>query len=546
MKKPADVRVAALFLLWVIIADYCGTVLGLAARVPLGWWQFPLAILGAGGLIYLRFKNEWRRGVLAGICIILGAVALSALIPDYSYDGTLYHNEISIRLAEGWNPIYDPLPDTSLWTRHYAKGMELLAATIMGAFGSVETGKGINIILAASALLYLKTALDEWLPRRGNPLKWCIVLFSACNPQALAELTVPYNDLGTYYSLMWGILLLLLWNRRRSRFLLCSLLGITVVAISIKFTCAFHMTLLWLAAIIWTAFHRQWRRAAVLSLWFLAAAVAGFVLLGWHPYVTNLIHAGNPLYPLMGSGQVDIMSYNTPDIYEGHNRFYNFLLSNVPRLYLIGYDTRIDGFGPLFLPVLLLSIFIMACDRRNVPGVAWYIVIVTLASCFVFEQTWWPRYNMQLWLVPVTAIVTAARSRLRERLNKECVYAIMAMGFMAVPLVILFQVKKTVTLIEIQRIYIDAYKGKRVKGLWQGSNTSGGFVYMRRMMQEKGMEVEPVTEEEFDSPYIYYPTGIQAPNFVGLELDESTYRRMMSVKHIPHITEAPKEYAVIR
>lgn len=127
----------------------------------------------------------------------------------------------------------------------------------------------------------------------------------------------------------------------------------------------------------------------------------------YHPYVTNWLNNGHPLFPLLG-GTADIMTYNTPEELLHHNRFVNFVIS-VFSISLPSVDQRLGGFTPLFvvlLPLALVSIGYCYVKAKYFMSWFGYIAICIIASCFLFEQSWWARYIPQLWLLVPLSVYT--------------------------------------------------------------------------------------------------------------------------------------------
>jgi hypothetical protein len=183
------------------------------------------------------------------------------------------------------------------------------------------------------------------------------------------------------------------------------------------------------------------RRTALEStLQLLAAGTVGIVILGWAPYVLNLLRFGHPFYPLMGHGAVDIMTGNTPAILVDLSRPARFLFSlfagthagyeTTPALKLPlalswaeirtagGTDVRIGGFGPLFSAVVLLATIVVALQivRRQFPvhaGWLLYVGAVVLLSVLAMPENWWARYVPQFWLVPWIVTIGALLARAR-------------------------------------------------------------------------------------------------------------------------------------
>lgn len=361
-----------------------------------------------------------RRGlwIELSILLIIAAGGICTLLQDFSYDGNVYHQDIIAALMLGWNPFLDPMqPGLSLWAHHYAKGMEILSACAAVCFGNLEAGKCVNLLMIAGASMLFASTLYAILRRHiGNRTTaitstLLIAIAATMNPVGMSQALTYYIDFPKYYLLLAAISLLIhLFLRDESRShrwpevltyaLFC---GVMVLAIDIKFNAAPDMAFLVLTAFfIALGMKRKHLAINILVAGFIAA-IASTCIFGFHPYITNTINASHPLYPLMGSDAIDIMSANTPIEFGESGRFANFAAShlNPDGDWKVSYDERHGGFTPLMPLILLLSLAALIWRFRRFP--VWLVVSlgVVIASCFIFEQSWWARYMCQLWLFPI-------------------------------------------------------------------------------------------------------------------------------------------------
>ena len=403
MTHSADTSLRTGMVLWLcVFLCYALSTLTFLVGSHIGCWIFPVAFIIAACCLKINFK-----GLIASVVVIVLSIIVGGFFNDYSYDGNYYHQEIITRLCAGWNPVYDGLEgvDVVLWVKHYAKALEIVAADIVALTGFIETGKAVNIILLSVCGLLAYSALSErFSPRTSAALS----LIAMANPVCLSQMFTFYVDYANYCYLILTIIFSLRISRSVSWLNILGLCSVIIMAIGTKFN-IFFMEGVYLAAIIlWTLIIRKKHVALVLALSGVASLIVGLLLFGYHPYITNLHTAGSPLYPLLGSDAVDIMTKNTIALYEGHNRFINFILSLITPS-LPTYDARIMGFGPL-MSILLIAAFIVFIINKKTPSVVWYVSLVVLASCFFFTESWWARYNCQLWLIPLMAAILLANS----------------------------------------------------------------------------------------------------------------------------------------
>lgn len=383
---------------------------------------FPAAVIVSAVIVY-RMMGGGNRRVLtlvqSVLFMVLAAVACS-FICDNSYDGNFYHQEGLVEIYKGWNPYREPYTTGSIWVNHYAKMLEIVAASVMSVTGNLESGKLVNVLLVASSLLIPAGVIAKAFPQMSARRRWIVAVLFAANSVSVAQVFTYYNDYALYCCLLIVMSMFLLIYRCGGGLHAWILASVaTMIAMGTKFTHFFYVGTAWICFIplLFAKSRRKdmWRCVAFGAV----SLLVGGVLLNWHPYVTNAIGYGHPLYPLVG-GDVDIMIYNTPEMYVGNNRFLNFvksLLSSGIRgewtcpliplhpidLMTLNTDCRVNGFGHFFGLMLLVGISLLVAYCRN--RAVWYVVLCLIAGCFVFEQSWWARYVPFIWAVPAIAVL---------------------------------------------------------------------------------------------------------------------------------------------
>ena len=334
------------------------------------------------------------------------SLLMAWMLPDFSYDGLGYHQYSVFEMSNGWNPWHSP-PSEVVWTNHYAKGLEIMEASVYVAIGSIEASKGVNMILMLSAsLLFAATAGMPWQGKApARKTVWLLTLLMAFNPVGIAQLETFYIDYAKYY--LWIITLTgAVWayrcNGKPGRNAGAALVaGASLLAFAIKFNIAFEQALLLIVICAWGAATAGGGKFTlrIICASFSAAAIAA--VLCSHPYITNWMDHGHPLYPLMGEGKIDIMNRLTPEVYVGADRFRAFLTTLFSRYVPPLYDTAIGGFGPFGGIVIILTLYAWIRYRKSVPRFMTLLCLFVAASCFFYPQSWWARYICQLWLIPV-------------------------------------------------------------------------------------------------------------------------------------------------
>lgn len=428
--ETRPLRLAGELLTGTLFMAYALSTLGYFFGIAISWATLPAAFAATAAIAYAAKGNMAPRTFFitaASVAVFAALTALAASrIYDFSYDGNEYHQEIVAALAGGWNPLRPETlpPDVSLWTRHYAKALETIAADIVALSGSLEAGKAVNLWLAAAAALLTFDFTRRRFASLSHAKAVWITTLAIGNPVVLCQLPTFYIDFAKYlYTLIAIEAIVDIAGHAQARRAAATLFAVTSLAIGTKFNAFFEIGVVYIAALAWMAARRRRRTLFVTAAIGATALIAGMAL-SYHPYVTNTLATGHPLYPLMGEGKEDIMTGNTPHELRDNNRVTNFALSIVT-VEVPTVDSRLGGFGPLFAAMLAVALCVAVGRRRSYGGVPIYITCWTVASCFFFEQSWWARYITQLWmLVPLSALLSATGSR-RKRPRAFTAQAVM-------------------------------------------------------------------------------------------------------------------------
>lgn len=433
--------------------------------VKVVWFDLPLGFVVAQSLLFkYGDRKQWLLSTVSSALIIVCTIFIGMNIADGSYDGNAYHQEMVTVIGNGeWNPYFDRVVPQGymLWTIHYAKGIEILAASIITLTGSLESGKAINLILLVSTGLlcweWIK-CLNNW----GVVNKVIFLVLLLANPVILIQWFNYENDFQFYCYLLLTILfgLQIVEGKNKST----SYVGLSVVillAIATKFNAFFFEGLTVICLLVWMLVlkkYAEFKRAFLITS--LVAIVSAAIICS-HPYMTNWMNNSHPLYPLMGESPVDIMSYNTPPEYVGHNRFFNFLQSYFAfKIYSPGM--RKGGFGSVFAIILVVSLFMVTyrCFKEHKLTSSMILVMLVLASCFIFEQSWWARYICQLWLVVPVAYYDGVE--ISDKIGKISGHLIAVFGSFNVGLCLILSVYSSVYFTATRNAVYDTLKCQTV------------------------------------------------------------------------------------
>jgi len=401
-KRSLTLRSAAIVmlsgLLWLYVA---------AAPVSAAW-AAPVALVLA--LLTARCVLGPGRGVWLGSAVAVAltalAAALCAALDDHSFDGNIYHQEIVMALLGGWNPYAagsEPA-GLSVWAACYCKGMETAASAIVALTGRIEAGKCVNLMLIfGTAMLVYDTlrSLTSWGRRRLV----AVTAIAAGNPVGLCQALTYYVDFTKYYYILLVVVAGALLTRGERRLPAALTVMAVWLSAATKLNVFFDVAVWCGVLALWLWLRCRRGDAIFVILCAGAGAMIGTLVTGWHPYVTNFLFHGSPFYPLLGAGAVDIMGSNTPSGLTGW-RVPDFFISIFTPA-LPTYGGRLGGFGALMPLCLAVAVMSLWWSRRRVSGGLWWIAGLAVASCFFFAQSWWARYNCQLWLVVAAGAVAA-------------------------------------------------------------------------------------------------------------------------------------------
>ncbi|HAT89240.1 MAG TPA: hypothetical protein DCS73_05755 [Roseburia sp.] len=398
-------------------------------------------------VIFCWFNKE--NGVLCGLsigvffAIIIGTIFLSIQVFDLSYDGCAYHEMAIGLLANGWNPVKISAEEFinasnvqllgkshSLWIDHYSSGTWTIASVIYAFTGYIESGKAINILTMVAIFGILYFYIGKW---KNQKIGFIISFLMVINPITISQMFTNYVDglLMLYLELgilAWFIIIKnesIVEKKKGFVFLFCSIL----FCANIKFTALFYIgiyTIVIYCIMLYNAYKNNRLKTVFIKLTSLLAAMVIFsvVIIGYSPYITNWVNEGNPLYPLIGKGKVDIMTENQPAEFLELTNVEKFVVSlfskvdninaNVDRKtqikmpFSISFeeikkctvDTRISGFGPWFSGIFIISsVLLIVCGynvikqkKANIYFTA--LLITNIVLTLFFTGNWWARYSV--------------------------------------------------------------------------------------------------------------------------------------------------------
>jgi hypothetical protein len=463
-----DVRVAYLagvLLAAVPVLTYALAQSGLIAGIPISAAHLPLS-LGAAlvlmGMAAARISGHaWLRegtaAMLLAVALAVGSATVAAGFYDLSSDGQEYHQTAILKLADGWNPNWRTIDEGESvhhrWLNHYPKAAWYVAAATLKAGGAIEPAKLWNFVLAAAAGLLVYSALVGWMARWKAA---ALGTLAALNAVTVCQLLSFYID-GQVASVWCCVVALtLLWVRTPIWPVALPLMGCMGYLAGLKYTGLLFdaiiaaCVLATLLARAQTVLARQWVLLAG------AAILSGALIMGFNPYVTNVIRRGNPFYLLIGADSYNYVSNRGPNGccvppgFQDIDRFTGLFVSvfsvsennygyaptrrKLPFVVASGElrdfffpDIRVGGWGPLTGGAMLLAAAGVFLSTRRFLGhhISNYVLLLHLAAIFSIPYPWWARYAPMVGFVPLI-VLADAWARPQRRLEKVVSTALVA------------------------------------------------------------------------------------------------------------------------
>lgn len=415
-------------------------------KITVTVFHFPLSffvtILTLAFLSKRLFSGQWVKmfAISSTILIVLILISyfLANLFFDTAFDSLAYHQEIMLRLKDGWNlySLNNPLHTKEFIASHVytqAKAPEIYQAAFVKFTNQIESGKMFNFLLIFGSFLivfYVLTSFN-WISTKIAIIS--SILFAA-NPVSIYQSASYYLDgqLSSMLVCMFAIATMLIFEKS---FLYVVILFLAIIIVSnIKLTGLVYSFMITSVLTLILFFKEHFKFFVFSSMSFLFAAVLAMFLVGFNPYVTNHIYHGHIFYPFFGKNSVSVTHHGPPTIqdknqvekglislfsasenyYVGRLTEYNFKFPfwfNAHELTCFANtDTRLGGFGPLFGGMLIVSIgiiFALFFVDKNTALFSLFFFLWVFVSAFIITEPWWARFVPQIYIAGVFPIVTA-------------------------------------------------------------------------------------------------------------------------------------------
>jgi hypothetical protein len=413
----------------------------------LAFWHFPLSLLLALSINFaasLYFFQEGSRQVFWSttiriLVIVVLSLGLAQLFYDISFDGQMYHMEAAYQYKHGWNPFHHLLRENfkeGIWLNHYGKGTEAPQGAVYAMTNRIDSSKGTNFMLIAASFCFCMSFLIRLNRFRLRKSAFIALLFACC-PVCIYQMLTTYVD-GQVSSLLLCFLAigcLLYWES--NRYFLLLLASILVILINIKFTSVVFAAIFSAGLLAALLIDRNIKTFKSVFLTCALSGIFAFAVVGYFPYIRNIVEFHDPLYPGMAMLKSEAAK-NSPDRFQqmsGPAKLFTSLFTHTSNLHLyIDKNPRVPlkipftfnkldifnackpyvvimaGMGPFFSGLLVVSLLFYLVLARRLKNRRLFmlltVVLITLwASIFIISEGWWMRYIPQIWFVPLIIVL---------------------------------------------------------------------------------------------------------------------------------------------
>jgi hypothetical protein len=366
-----------------------------------------------------------KKSIILNVAFLLFGAFLfgsATLYLDLSYDGQAYHQEMTIQMASGWNPIYEGFSKENslyVWVQHYPKAFESIGAVFYCVFHKITLIKAINSLFLILSFLYPFIYFRKTKSLQKSILISAII---ALNPVVLIQLMTNLID-GFLYTTTIITFFAYLLSKENKSYRWEIFIGLMLL-INIKFTGVIFAGALYGIFLVDGLFIRKEKLKIHIKETLIIAIMAIPFLIG--PYFVNFYQNGHPLYPILGENKIDFIQDYEPELLKDKNRVSQLVLSNLSSIGNKGDSfvkipftftqnelqknrngaPRTGSFGVWWSGILLISLlyygFCVAKIGRNFKlskyeGLIGFIILLILLN----KAGWWLRYTPYLWLTPL-------------------------------------------------------------------------------------------------------------------------------------------------
>ena len=299
-------------------------------------FSLPLCVVVALILLYWVSKRDGRaitkkRLLVIGVTYMVATVLLGYVVSwiwEYSYWGRGFYTDAVVKLADGWNPIYAGADGAPEIVYRSGKAVWMMDASFYAFLGHYEMAKLHTVMFAIPTFLLARHFFVRLLEGHTR-LATLSTLLLLANPVALSQMFTYYDDaVLAFLSVCFLILSYLTLNEGYLHSDLLLTMGfVWVFILNMQMGGLRTALILGLALIVFVAIF--YKKQAVKWLCIRAAAVVtvGFAIVGFNPFMQNLLDYGNPFCLLFGDHAVNVTSAYMPWVLEGKTQLGQFIVS---------------------------------------------------------------------------------------------------------------------------------------------------------------------------------------------------------------------------
>ena len=422
-------------------------------------------------------KNNFISIIIVWVLIIL-LFLYYRNFNECTYDGAFYHGNAIVHMLDGWNPFLQAdqhkITGVTVWADYYPKATWFFGANLIKLFNNLSAGMIINLLVSIALSVYSFIYVYEWKHKKVLSLIVALVLF--LNPIAIEQTHSYYVDavLGNF-----TIILIMLCAKVMKEYNIWDNILIVLVSvfmINIKFTGFGFAGIINFVAWVYLFFKNKkgFYKYTVSGVILLFVAV---IIVGFSPYLINIIKKRHIFYPLVGENAEDVITYLIPEEIKSMNFYHKFtysltsgegLMNNLKDFsydeYLL-YDEKIGAMGRQFIKIMILSsigfIYYFACSIKNrkTDFIFWLCILSLIITIIVnYNNMWWFRYIPQIWLFVPIGILLLSDNKILSLFILLILYFVIRQSYFNIYYTVTTDYAKSRA---IEKIYND-YKGKDI------------------------------------------------------------------------------------
>ena len=450
---------------WLLILCFIFVVGSLTCLVHLSLSALvlPLAVIAA--LACYGFVLQKEKVPVGGLSLaVVGLAFLVSVVVFGYFTGSIweqslwgrgFYAEAVIKMADGWNPIYQGNAGVSEIVYRSSKASWYISASLYAFLGHFEMAKSVTLLFMVPTFVLAYAVFAKILSGKKKLALACALLW-VLNPVAIAQVFSFYDDAVLAYAvsafLFLGYLILDEGYLRGEHLFTMALLWIFILNMQkngLRAALVLAVAFVFVVVVLF-----GWRASKWLAPRVAFVAFCGIVIVGFNPFVQNFLDVGAPFASYYGASTLLVNESYVPVVLSNSGWLHAFLYSlfaspdaNYSDMNIIlqqftaivnsAYaqaDVRLRGFGffggilLLLAMALLLVAFVKPSkkwesqsiyfeeDEENGSCVSMKVVLLwfvlpTLAIGLGHESVWWARCDAVLWLLVPLSILFASKVR---------------------------------------------------------------------------------------------------------------------------------------